>query len=54
MYDSDPYELHKYLLTELSKKNLMFVEIKRHSKMELTEGVNGTDLDEQGRVLPTK
>lgn len=30
MYDSNPLELYKYVLTELSKKNLLFVEIKRH------------------------
>lgn len=30
MYDSNPLELMKYALSELSKKDLHFVEIKRH------------------------
>ena len=31
MYDSNPLELMKYLLGELSKRNLAFVELKRHA-----------------------
>lgn len=34
MYDSDPMELMKYLLGELSKRNLAFVELKRHRVMD--------------------
>lgn len=30
MYDTNPLELMKYVLKELSKKDLQFVEIKRH------------------------
>lgn len=30
LFDSNPDELMKYVLGELSKKNLQFVEIKRH------------------------
>jgi len=31
MYDSNPLELMKYILGELSKRNLAFVELKRQS-----------------------
>jgi len=34
MYDSNPLELMKYLLGELSKRNLSFVEIKRFGATE--------------------
>jgi len=31
MYDSNPLELMKYILGELSNRNLAFVELKRHA-----------------------
>jgi len=34
MYDSNPLELMRYILGKLSKLNLAFVELKRHSKTE--------------------
>lgn len=34
MYDSNPLELMKYLLSELDKRNLAFVELKRDSPYE--------------------
>jgi len=34
MYDSNPLELMKYLLGELNKRDLAFVELKRHGSLE--------------------
>lgn len=34
MYDSDPISLMKYVLKELEKKDLAFVELKRHGNLE--------------------
>lgn len=34
MYDSYPFDLYKYILGELEKKNLHFVEMKRHGIYE--------------------
>lgn len=34
MYDSDPVALLNYLLPELEKRNLAFVEFKRHGSLE--------------------
>lgn len=52
MYDSNPLELLKYLLPELSKKNLHFVEIKRHAANEYKKHDTDPNLDAQGRTLP--
>lgn len=35
MYDSNPLELMKYVLKELEKLNLAFVEIKRHGAYDI-------------------
>lgn len=34
MYDSNPIELMKYALSELSKLDLAFVEVKRHGILD--------------------
>ena len=39
MYDSNPLELMKYILGELSNRNLAFVELKRHASAGLIEKI---------------
>jgi len=46
MYDSNPMELMKHLLGELSKRNLAFVELKRH------RGIEETGMNNKNRVDP--
>lgn len=40
MYDSNPMDLMKYLLFELDKRNISFVELKRDSEYETTNSNN--------------
>lgn len=40
MYDSNPIALLSYLLPELQKKNLAFVELKRHGWLEKSAPVS--------------
>lgn len=48
MYDSDPDKLMEYVLKELSKKNLQFVEIKRHGFIDKGAGDNEEEIDSKG------
>lgn len=48
MYDSNPLELFKYLLPELSKTNLHFVEIKKHADTDAKASASNPHLDEKG------
>ena len=34
MYDSNPLELMKYLFSELEKRDIAFIELKRHGRLE--------------------
>ncbi|EAR89566.2 FAD/FMN-binding family oxidoreductase (macronuclear) [Tetrahymena thermophila SB210] len=50
MYDSNPLESLKYVLKELEKRKIAFVEVKRHNKTEVSSSENGKD--EHGQTLP--
>lgn len=52
MYDSDPIGLMKYALKELEKRNIAFVEVKRHGALDYRKYPQGQTTDEKGRVLP--
>lgn len=54
MYDSDPDALMKYLLGELSKKDLQFVEVKRHGFIDSTNTKDGDKKDDKGRTAPAE
>lgn len=51
MYDSNPLELMKYVLGELDKKDLAFVELKRHGVQDSSRKAKDGK-DEKGRDLP--
>lgn len=48
MYDSNPKELTKYVLKELEKKKIAFVEIKRHGYIETPKPGKDENTDEYG------
>lgn len=54
MYDSNPLELYSYILKELEKKNIHFVEFKRHAKDEAGKHIDPNDptKDLKGKTLP--
>jgi len=53
MYDSNPKELMKYVLKELDKKNLFFVEVKTHGYESVRTPVEvGGNIDSDGHILP--
>lgn len=50
MYDSNPLELSDYLLGELSKRDLQFVEIKRHN----VKGIDSVEVEKEGKTVDRK
>lgn len=46
MYDSNPLELMKVLLPELSKKNIQFLEIKKHADTDAKASSSNPKLDD--------
>ncbi|KRX11008.1 hypothetical protein PPERSA_03066 [Pseudocohnilembus persalinus] len=54
MYDSNPYALLQYMLPELQKLDLQFLEVKRHAETDVKESSPGSGKDEEGRILPQK
>ncbi|EAR89565.1 FAD/FMN-binding family oxidoreductase (macronuclear) [Tetrahymena thermophila SB210] len=53
MYDSNPKELMKYVLAELEKKKIAFVEVKRHGFLESSKDPNQEN-DDFGQTQPKK
>lgn len=51
MYDSNPKELFRYLLKELEKRKLSFVEVKKHGFTDTGKSADGK-VDENGLTLP--
>ena len=49
MYDSNPLELMRYILGELSKRNLAFVELKRQGSGVIDKLI----LSKEGRIDPS-
>ncbi|EAR89567.1 FAD/FMN-binding family oxidoreductase (macronuclear) [Tetrahymena thermophila SB210] len=53
MYDSNPLQLMKYILSECERKKIAFVEIKKHSQLELVKN-SGEQVDQFGQISPNK
>ncbi|KAL4470277.1 hypothetical protein ABPG74_011888 [Tetrahymena malaccensis] len=51
MYDSNPLQLMKYILSECERKKIAFVEIKKHSQQELIKN-GGEQYDQFGQISP--